>query len=55
VPSPAFGMTGLVTGTALRGHLFVMIVLTGLALIVLLVVVIELRAAGNRSRHPNVV
>ncbi|WP_326955539.1 hypothetical protein [Amycolatopsis sp. NBC_01286] len=55
VPSLAIGLMGLVTGTASRGHLFVLIFLTVPALIVLLVVAIELRNAGNRTRHPDVV
>lgn len=55
MPSLAIGLTGLVTGTASRGHLFVLIFLTVPALIILLVVAIELRNAGNRTRHPDVV
>jgi hypothetical protein len=54
-PAVVLGLTGLVSGTASRGHLFALIGMTGVAVIVLLVVAIELRAAGNRSRHPNVV
>jgi hypothetical protein len=51
----ALGRTGLVSGTASRGHLFVVIAVSVPAVIVLLVVAIELRVAGNRSRHPDVV
>jgi hypothetical protein len=54
-PSLVLGMTGLVSGTASRGHLFVAIFLSVPAVIVLLVAGVRLRAAGNRGRHPDVV
>jgi hypothetical protein len=55
LPPGALGLTGLVTGSASRGHLFVLIFVSVPAVLALLLLLVRLRNAGNRSRHPNVV
>ncbi|MEA5364558.1 hypothetical protein VA596_33860 [Amycolatopsis sp., V23-08] len=55
LPTAALGLTGLVTGSASRGHLFVSIFLSVPAAVAFLLLIVRLRTAGNQSRHPNVV
>ncbi|MDT7803642.1 MAG: hypothetical protein QOI78_7075 [Actinomycetota bacterium] len=55
LPTSALGLTGLVTGSASRGHLFVSIFVSVPAAMAFLLLIVRLRNAGNRSRHPNVV
>ncbi|WP_328444015.1 hypothetical protein [Amycolatopsis sp. NBC_00438] len=59
IPLLVLGLTGLLAGTSSRGHLFVLIWLSALALIFLVIIAgtgSEKSAdAGNRSRHPDVV
>ncbi|MFG1642562.1 hypothetical protein ACGFMK_19910 [Amycolatopsis sp. NPDC049252] len=55
LPTSALGLTGLVTGAASRGHLFVSIFVSVPAAMAFLLLIVRLRNAGNQSRHPNVV